>query len=61
MFVALNRFFKSIELGLQLSTAANLHAGRPDLMRMYILAQMGVLSVEPKPSAVEDRELQRAA
>jgi len=61
MFVALYRFFKSLELGLQLSTAANLYTGRPDLMRMYILAQLGVLSVEARPSATEDRELSLAA
>ena len=62
MFVALHRMFKSFELGLQLSMAAHLYEGKPDLFRAYVLSQLGTGAPAARPAIVADeRELSLAA
>lgn len=65
MFVILYRFFKSLEMGLRLSKVAGRYAYRPEMMRAYILAEMGAVAIEPATALrtfeTSDEELQLAA
>ena len=62
MFMAIYRFFKSMEMGMRFSMVAARTQGQPDLLRQYVLAELGYPVFEPAPAVeVPERELQLAA
>jgi hypothetical protein len=47
MFMALYKFYKSMEMGMRFSMVAALTERDPDRLRAYVLSEMSVPTLEP--------------